>query len=298
MPVPCRRDRAVAVAVLANPCRRGAAGTAAASRRCSSGCAAAGRPVRLLTRRHRGRRETACRQAVADGAGALVAVGGDGTVHLALQAVAGTGVAVRGGAGRHRQRLRRRASACRPTRRRRRGASPPRCAPGARRTVDLARMAGADGDGPLVRGGARRPASTRSSTSGPTGCGWPRGPRRYDLAIVVELAPAAAPRATRSSSTASSTSFDAVLVAVGNSASYGGGHADLPGRRPDRRAARRRRGRAARPGHAGPAQAAGYARHPRRPSRGHARYRARQVEIARRGHHRVRRRRARPARCR
>ena len=36
--------------------------------------------------------EAACHAAVAGGAGALVAVGGDGTVHLALQAVAGTGV--------------------------------------------------------------------------------------------------------------------------------------------------------------------------------------------------------------
>ncbi len=36
--------------------------------------------------------ERASRDAVAGGAGALVAVGGDGTVHKALQAVAGTGV--------------------------------------------------------------------------------------------------------------------------------------------------------------------------------------------------------------
>src|SRR5262245_34282176 len=33
-----------------------------------------------------------CHRAVADGARALVAAGGDGTVHLAVQAVAGTGV--------------------------------------------------------------------------------------------------------------------------------------------------------------------------------------------------------------
>src|SRR4051794_26762947 len=34
----------------------------------------------------------ACREAVAGGASALIAVGGDGTVHVGLQAVAGTGV--------------------------------------------------------------------------------------------------------------------------------------------------------------------------------------------------------------
>src|SRR5689334_9831358 len=53
---------------------------------------AAGRPVRVLEADSAARAEAACRQAVADGAGALVAIGGDGTVHLAQQAVAGTGV--------------------------------------------------------------------------------------------------------------------------------------------------------------------------------------------------------------
>ncbi len=36
--------------------------------------------------------EAVCRAAVAQGVGALVAVGGDGTVHRAMQAVAGTSV--------------------------------------------------------------------------------------------------------------------------------------------------------------------------------------------------------------
>ena len=52
----------------------------------------AGRQVRPLTAASAAEADEACRAAVADGAGALVAVGGDGTVHLALQAVAGTGV--------------------------------------------------------------------------------------------------------------------------------------------------------------------------------------------------------------
>lgn len=53
---------------------------------------AAGRPVDLLDAGSATRAGAACRAAVADGAAALVTVGGDGTVHLALQAVAGTDV--------------------------------------------------------------------------------------------------------------------------------------------------------------------------------------------------------------
>ncbi|WP_249024651.1 diacylglycerol/lipid kinase family protein, partial [Couchioplanes caeruleus] len=53
---------------------------------------AGGRTVRLLEADSAEDAEKACHRAVAEGIGALVAVGGDGTVHRALQAVAGTGV--------------------------------------------------------------------------------------------------------------------------------------------------------------------------------------------------------------
>ena len=51
---------------------------------------------------------------------------------------------------------------------------------------------------------------------------WPRGPRRYDLAILVELA-RLRPGAYTMRLDGVAHRFDAVLVAVGNCASYGGG---------------------------------------------------------------------------
>ncbi|MEU9510005.1 acylglycerol kinase family protein, partial [Micromonospora sp. NPDC048170] len=53
---------------------------------------AAGRPVRPLRAHTADEAEAACRAAVRDGVSALVAVGGDGTVHRAVQAVPGTAV--------------------------------------------------------------------------------------------------------------------------------------------------------------------------------------------------------------
>src|SRR5258707_1292577 len=52
----------------------------------------AGREVRALAAHTVGDASRACHEAVASGAAALIVVGGDGTVHLAVQALAGTGV--------------------------------------------------------------------------------------------------------------------------------------------------------------------------------------------------------------
>src|SRR5256885_3739304 len=54
--------------------------------------AGAGRPVEVVSADNGSAAPAACRAALDAGASALVAVGGDGTVHLALQAVAGTPV--------------------------------------------------------------------------------------------------------------------------------------------------------------------------------------------------------------
>jgi diacylglycerol kinase (ATP) len=51
---------------------------------------------------------------------------------------------------------------------------------------------------------------------------WPRGPRRYDIATYLELA-RLAPRAYTITLDGEAHEMRAVLVAVGNSASYGGG---------------------------------------------------------------------------
>src|SRR5215831_9082732 len=53
---------------------------------------AGGREVVELSAQSRAEAEQACARSVEDGAAALVAIGGDGTVHLAIQAVAGTAV--------------------------------------------------------------------------------------------------------------------------------------------------------------------------------------------------------------
>ena len=181
---------------------------------------AADRPVRLLIAGTADEAAAACRTTVADGAAALVAVGGDGTVHQALQAVAGTRVAF--------------------------GAVPagtgndfaleigvpadPLAAVGtiadALRTgrtdpLDLARITAADGGvrwfGAVLAAGFDSIVNERANR-----LPWPRGPRRYDLAILAELA-RLRPRRYVLRCDGVVHECDAVLVAVGNCASYGGG---------------------------------------------------------------------------
>ncbi|MDG4831130.1 diacylglycerol kinase family protein [Solwaraspora sp. WMMD1047] len=181
---------------------------------------AAGRPVRLLTAHTAAAALAACHQAVADGAGALLTVGGDGTVHLALQAVAGTPVGfgpVPAGTGND---FAERtgfpadplaavdviAGALRA------GRSTP---------VDLARITDAAGAtrwyGAVLAAGFDAIVNERANR-----LRWPRGPRRYDLAILVELA-RLRPRHYTLTLDGIRHDLAAVLVAVGNCASYGGG---------------------------------------------------------------------------
>ncbi|MGC5020172.1 diacylglycerol kinase family protein [Micromonospora sp. DT47] len=207
------------VAVLANP-------TAGRGRhrgllpRLLDGLAAAGRPVQLLEARTPDEAEAACHAAVAGGAGAVVAVGGDGTVHRALQAVAGTSVPfgpVPAGTGNDfavdtgfpadpLAAVAVIADALRA---------------GRSRPVDLARMTTARGGdrwyGAVLAAGFDAIVNERANRMR-----WPRGPRRYDLAILVELA-RLRPRAYTLRLDGEEHRLDAVLVAVGNCASYGGG---------------------------------------------------------------------------
>ncbi|MEV0002724.1 diacylglycerol kinase family protein [Micromonospora sp. NPDC050980] len=180
----------------------------------------AGRPVELLRARTPIEAEAACHAAVAGGAGALIAVGGDGTVHRAMQAVAGTAVPfgpVPAGTGN---------DFAVET-----GFPPePRAAvevitdalvAGRSRPVDLARLSAPGGDdrwyGAVLAAGFDAIVNERANRMR-----WPRGPRRYDLAILVELA-RLRPRRYRLTIDGVRHEVDAVLVAVGNAASYGGG---------------------------------------------------------------------------
>src|SRR5688500_14168532 len=162
--------------------------------------------------------------AVAAGTGAVVAVGGDGSAHAALQAVAGT--------------------------------TTPLAVVPAGTGNDLVLALGAPRD-PLAA--ARTAAedlsagTTRSVDAGRTGdrwwatvlcCGfdsavtdranrlrWPRGRRRYDVAVLAELA-RLRPRELTLVLDGESQTLPITMVAVGNTAWYGGGMKICPGADP------------------------------------------------------------------
>ncbi|HTJ32471.1 MAG TPA: diacylglycerol kinase [Dactylosporangium sp.] len=169
------------------------------------------------------------RQAVADGCDALVAMGGDGTVHLGLQAVAGTGVAfgiVPAGTGNDfAVRLGLPLSPVAAA-----GVIADALRDGTSRAIDLARLEGADGTrawfGAVLAAGFDAFVNERANR-----IRWPRGPQRYNRAIVEELA-TLRPRRYRMSLDGAATEFDSVLVAIGNTESYGGGFRIVPGADP------------------------------------------------------------------
>nr|MDT0657585.1 diacylglycerol kinase [Micromonospora sp. DSM 115978] len=180
----------------------------------------AGRPIRLLTARTAEEALGQCHAAVADGAGALVAVGGDGTVHLALQAVAGTPVPfgpVPAGTGN--DFAEQTGFPTDPLAAADVIASALRA--GRTRPVDLARITDASGGtrwfGAVLAAGFDAIVNERANRMR-----WPRGPRRYDLAILAELA-RLRPRRYTLTLDDQHYDVDAVLVAIGNCASYGGG---------------------------------------------------------------------------
>ncbi|MER7007929.1 diacylglycerol kinase [Dactylosporangium sp. NPDC000555] len=168
-------------------------------------------------------------RAVADGCDALVAMGGDGTVHLGLQAVAGTGVPfgiVPAGTGNDfAVRLGLPASPVAAA-----GVITDALRDGRSRAIDLARVSGADGTtawfGAVLAAGFDAFVNERANRMR-----WPRGAQRYNRAIVEELL-ALRPRRYRMSLDGAVTELDSVLVAVGNTESYGGGFRIAPGADP------------------------------------------------------------------
>lgn len=208
-----------AVAVLANP----VAGRGRHAGLLPTVCdllAGTGRPVHLLSAGSAAEASDACRAAVAGGAAALVTVGGDGTVHAALQALAGTGVPlgpVPAGTGNDFA-----AATGLPT-------DPIAAATliadalrtGREYRVDLARVSAAARPdhwyGAVLAAGFDAIVNERANRMR-----WPSGPRRYDLAILIELVRLRA-RRYRVTLDGEPHDLDAVLVAVGNCASYGGG---------------------------------------------------------------------------
>ncbi|MGX6603743.1 diacylglycerol/lipid kinase family protein [Micromonosporaceae bacterium Da 78-11] len=206
--------------------------------------AVGGRAVRLLTADTGEEAEKACHTAVADGIAALVAVGGDGTVHRAVQAAAGqpvgfgvvpagTGNDFAAGIGVPRDPFEAAETIAGALR------------DGRERRIDLARIT-ADGSAGLGSGLAGLTATGQDGrwfgavlaagfdaivNERANAMRWPRGPRRYDLAILLELA-RLRPRRYALELDGVDHGFAGMLVAVGNCESYGGGMRILPGADP------------------------------------------------------------------
>ena len=183
-----------------------------------------GREVRVLAANTVPDASAACREAVAAGAEALVVIGGDGTVHLAIQALAGTGVplgVVPAGTGNDFAVVA--------------GVVPDvvgaakqiadALVDGRTRSLDLARTTGPGGYdewfGAVLAAGFDAIVNERANRMR-----WPRGRRRYDLAIFAELLRLKARRYViklAGGDVDQQLDLDAILVAVGNTSSYGGG---------------------------------------------------------------------------
>ena len=155
-------------------------------------------------------------QAAQRGDDVLAVLGGDGTVHLAAQAVAGTKTALAvlpSGTGNDL------ATALGipsdPVHAARHVADALRS--GRRRRIDVGRVEGGACCATVLCTGFDAAVSARANAMR-----WPAGPRRYDLAVLAELA-GLTPRPVQVHAGDSKIDLEAILVAVGNGPSYGGG---------------------------------------------------------------------------
>jgi diacylglycerol kinase (ATP) len=176
----------------------------------------AGLTPRLLPATTGAEAERQAAEAVAAGAGAVVAVGGDGTVHAAVQAVAGTPAAlavVPAGTGNDLVRgLGIPADAAGAAR-----AAAEDLASGVSRTID----AGRTGDrwwATVLCCGFDSAVSDRANR-----LRWPKGRRRYDVAVLAELARLRPVELTLVLDGGESRTLPVTMVAVGNTPWYGGG---------------------------------------------------------------------------
>jgi diacylglycerol kinase (ATP) len=155
-------------------------------------------------------------QAVQRGDDVLAVFGGDGTVHLAAQAVAGTATAlavVPGGSGNDLAAAL--GLAADPVAAAGQVADALRS--GRRRRIDVGQVAGGACFATVLCTGFDASVNARANAMR-----WPAGPRRYDLAVLAELA-ALTPRPVRVQVDDSAVELEAILVAVGNGPRYGGG---------------------------------------------------------------------------
>lgn len=154
--------------------------------------------------------------AAAQGDDLLIILGGDGTAHLAAQAVAGTATAlalVPSGSGNDL------ATALGvptdPVAAAEHVARALHC--GRRRRIDVGRVAGGACFTTVLCTGFDAAVNARANAMR-----WPAGPRRYELAVLAELT-ALTPRPVRVQVGEQAVEQEATLVAVGNGPCYGGG---------------------------------------------------------------------------
>lgn len=183
---------------------------------------AAGFAVRTVVGTDAGDALVRARAAVTRGTGALVAVGGDGLVSLALQAVAGTATplgVVAVGTGNDFARVnglpvRDPAAAGRVVAR--------ALTEGRTRSLDLGRVGGGPGGhrwfGTVLASGFDSRVNDRGNRMR-----FPGGRFRYDVAMLAELAALRPIRYTVAFDDTDERELEATLIAVGNGSSYGGG---------------------------------------------------------------------------
>jgi diacylglycerol kinase (ATP) len=160
-----------------------------------------------------------------DGLDVLVVLGGDGAAHQGVQFCADSGTAlglVPSGTGNDLAR----ALGVDPDPLVAVDAVVSALASGSRRRIDLGRV-GDTWFGTVLCAGFDASVNERANRMR-----WPAGPRRYDLAILGELA-GFRPRPLVVDTGTERVELEATLVAVGNTAWYGGGVPICPGARPD-----------------------------------------------------------------
>ncbi|MGZ8177738.1 diacylglycerol kinase [Williamsia sp. SKLECPSW1] len=154
--------------------------------------------------------------AVAEGTDALVVVGGDGTIAGALDAIAGSavpiGVMPAGTGNDHARALGIPVGDV--------AAAAAIVADGNVRAVDLARLSA--GGRSMVFGTVAAVGLDAAVTERAVAMRWPRGQARYPLAAIAEIA-RLAPHRIRLTVDDEVHDLDAILVAIGNTPSYGGG---------------------------------------------------------------------------
>lgn len=205
------------VALLVNPAA-GHGKAVAAAQRARAKFAALGVKVRDLVGTDPAESQQLARAAVAEGIDALVVVGGDGMIHLALPALAGTDVplgVIPAGTGNDQAR-----EYGWPRKDPERAAEI--VAAGKTRTVDVGSAATADGRttyfGSVLAAGFDSLVSDRTNRMR-----WPHGRARYNLAMLAEFVNLRPLPFVITLADGTLIERDVLLVAVGNTQSYGGG---------------------------------------------------------------------------